>query len=99
MLNLATGFSGAFLTALVAGTPFTWGLVWASFNVSLLASGGWGFLTSLVFPLLLKIPFLAKLFSRGSAADAEAKAKAAGIAAANAIVAKQPTSDQIANGP
>ncbi len=99
VLNLATGFSGAFLTALVAGSPFSWGLVWSAFNVSLLAAGGWGLASSLLFPLLMKIPFLANIFARGDAAKIEAEAKAAGLAAANAIAGKPPTSDLIANGP
>lgn len=99
VLNLATSFSGAFLTALVAGTPFSWGLLLSAFQVSLLAAGGWGLASSLLFPLLLKIPLLANVFGRGSAAEAEARAKAAGLAAANVVAAKPPSSDSIANGP
>jgi hypothetical protein len=85
VLNLLGSFGSGLLTA-ATGVPFTWALVW-SVVVSVLGTYGWS---------LLK---LLPVFSRGSADDAEAKAKAAGLAAANVIVAKQPSSDQIANGP
>ncbi len=97
VLNIATGFSGALLTAAIGGTPITWALVWASFQVSVLAAGGWSLFKSLLLPLLLKIPFLANLFARGDAKAAITEAEKAGLAAA--VVAKPPTSTDIANGP
>lgn len=97
VLNLATGFSGALLTALLGGTPFTWGLAWASLQVSILAAGGWSLFKSLLLPLLLKVPFLANLFARGDAATAITEAKKAALAAA--VVAKPPKSTDVANGP
>lgn len=97
ILNIATGFAGAFLTALMGGTPFTWGLLWASLQVSLLAAGGWAMLKSLVWPLLLRVPFIANLFSRGDAAVVVTDAQKAGLAAA--VVAKPPKPTDIANGP
>lgn len=97
VLNLATGFSGALLTALMSGTPFTWSLAWASLQVSILAAGGWSLFKSLLWPLLLKVPFIAGLFARGAAAAVVTEAQKKGLAAA--VVAKPPTSTDIANGP
>jgi hypothetical protein len=96
VLNILTGFAGAFLSALVGGAAFSWALVLTSLQVSVLAAGGWSLLKSLVFPLLLRVPAFAKLFSRGSAAEAVTAAEKQGLAAA--VVAKAPTSDEIANG-
>jgi hypothetical protein len=95
VLNIATSFSVALATPLLAGVTFTWALLWVALQASLTAAGGF----SLLKYLLPLIPGVAGIFARGDAAAEEAKAKAAGLAAANVIVAKQPSSDQIANGP
>lgn len=96
VLNVLTSFAGAIATALFTGVTFTPALLWTSLQLSLLASGGWSLLKYLL-PLLLKIPFLATIFARGSAPAAVSDAEKKGLAAA--VVAKPPKSDELANGP
>ncbi len=84
ILNLVGSF-GSGLVVAATGAPFSWAMV-LSLALSLFTAGGWSLISSLIF-------------GRGDAADSEAKAKAAGLAAANAVAGKPPTSDSIANGP
>lgn len=95
LLNLFGSFGSGLVLALT-GTPFSWALVW-SVLLSVFSTSGRAFVKNLLWPMLLRIPFLAKLFSRGDAAAAEAKASKVGLAAA--VDAKAPTSQDIANGP
>lgn len=96
VLTIASSFVGAFATAVLAGTPFTWVLVWSSLQVALLAAGGWSLLKHLL-PLLLKIPGLGAFFAAGDATASVAKSEKEGLAAA--VVAKTPKPEDIANGP
>lgn len=96
VLTILTSFVGAVATAVLAGAAFSGTLVWSSLQVALLAAGGWSLVKHLL-PLLLKAPFLAKLFARGDAATAVTKAEKEGLAAAAG--ARTPKSDDIANGP
>lgn len=94
LLNLAGSFASGLVLAFT-GTPFSWALVWTVL-LSVMASGGRSLIKSLL-PLLLRIPFLAQAFGRGSAAEVEDAAKKAGIAAA--VGARAPKSEDIVNGP
>ena len=96
-LNLLTSFVLALSTALFAKAAITGALLLKALEMSFLAAGGWAALTKFLVPLLLRIPFLANMFARGSASTAIVEAERAGLAAA--VVAKSPTSDEIANGP
>lgn len=91
VLNVATSFSFALATPLLAGVTFTWSLLWVALQASLVAAGGW----SLLSHLLPLIPGLGNLFARGDATASIAKAEKL----AAAVAATPPTSDSIANGP
>lgn len=102
ILNLLTSFAGAVGTMLIApGVNFTWGLMWTAFQLSVGASGIWTLFGPLVekyiWPLLLRVPFLAKLFARGDATRVISEAEKKGLAAA--ATAKTPKSEDIANAP
>lgn len=97
LLNVAVSGFAAVVTALAGGTAFTWALLGTTLVMSWKAAGGWTLLKHLwpvVEPLLVKIfPFMA----RGDAATTMTEAQKTGLAAA--VVAKTPTSTDIANGP
>lgn len=96
VLTVLSSFVGAFATALLAGTAFSWTLVWSSLTVALLAAGGWS-LAKHLLPLLLKIPFIAKLFPpKADGAALVSSAQKQGLA--SAVVAKSPSPEDIANG-
>jgi hypothetical protein len=86
LLNvLASGF-GAVVTALCGGSPFSWGLLGGALLMSWKAAGGWSLLKN-VWPLLLKVPFIAALFPP--------KLEVVPLPAVAPV--KAPTSDQIVN--
>ncbi len=93
VLNIATSFSLALATPLLAGVVFSPALLWVALQASLAAAGGW----SLLSHLLPLIPGMGDLFARGNAAASISEAEKKGLAAA--VAATPPTSDKIANGP
>jgi hypothetical protein len=96
-VNLVASFALALATALAAGgfAAVTWPVVLKALEVAFLAAGGFAAVTKFLVPLLMRIPFVASFFSRGSATEAVTAAQKQGLAAA--VVAKTPTSDEIAN--
>lgn len=95
LLNFA-GSLGSGLVLALTGTPFSWALVW-SVLLSVLSTSGRAFVKNLLWPLLLRVPFVANLFARGDAATAIATAEKKGLAAAAG--ARTPKAEDIANGP
>lgn len=87
LLNLATGLLTGLGLKLLGGMPFTWALVGAV-ALSVFSAGGFSLVKAL---LPLFVPSL------GDAQSVEAKAKAAGLAAANAKTVL--TATDIINGP
>ncbi len=83
-LNILAGFLTAVGVSLIGGIPFTWALAGSALLSSVAA--GWFSLASAFFP---------NLFSRGDASAEIAKAEKL----AAAVVAKPPSSTDIANGP
>lgn len=97
LLNFGTSLGLALATVAVAGVAFTGPVFWTAFNLAATGAGLYTLAKKLAWPLLLKIPFVAALFP--PKADGPAlvtAAQKAGLAAA--VVAKAPTSDEIANG-
>lgn len=95
LLNLVGSFGSGLVLALT-GTPFSWALVW-SVLVSVLSTSGRAFVKNFLWPMLLRLPPVAKLFARGDSKAAIAGAEKKGLAAA--VVAKPPKPEDIANGP
>lgn len=96
VLTISASFVGALATALLAGSALSVPLVWSSLQVAVMAAGGWS-LAKHLLPLLLKVPFLAALFPpKADGPTLVTGAQKVGLAAA--VVAKAPTSDEIANG-
>ena len=96
VLTILTSFVGALATALLGGASFSWPLLWGAVQVAVLAAGGWS-LSKHLLPLLLKIPFLAKLFPP-KANGPVLVADAAKVGLAAAVVAKSPSPEDIAHG-
>lgn len=89
--SLAQGIAVA-----VMGAPASWAIVWAVV-VSVFGTYGWTLLKTFG-PLVLKVPFIAAMFPpKADGPTLVLAAEKQGLAAA--VVAKAPTSDEIANGP
>lgn len=106
VLNIVASGLAAAVTAIMAGTSFTWALLGASLLMSYYAAGGHGIWKTVweqaepyVWPLVSKVlpSWLLGFISRGNVAVIEAKINKAGLAAA--VTARAPASDAVANGP
>lgn len=102
LLNFGSSLALALFSAAAAGAPVTWPVILTALQVSGGAAVAYMLIKKFLLPILLKVPFLAKLwdlaaaaFSRGDAAAAVTAAEKQGLAAA--VVAKSSTSDDIAN--
>lgn len=95
LLNVLVSGFAATVTALCGGAAFTWGLLGASLVMSWKAAGGWTLLKNLV-PLVLSLPFIAKLFPpKGDGLALVTEAQKAGLATA---VSSGKKPEDIANG-